>query len=100
MSEAVSSPDSPPPAAKADSPRRRFWRRLLTNPLGVFSMVWFAILVVAWIAPELLATHDPFKQDITLQRLFEGSPVIDDETFGAVLISESLDLMYSLITGV
>jgi peptide/nickel transport system permease protein len=28
-------------------------------------------MVVAWISPELLATHDPFKQDVTLQRLFE-----------------------------
>ena len=32
----------------------------------------FLILIVSWIWPELLATHDPFKQDVTLQRLFEG----------------------------
>ncbi len=57
--------------AKPDSPRRRFWRRLLRNPLGVFSLIWFMILLVAWVWPELLATHDPFKQDVTLQRLYE-----------------------------
>ena len=59
-------------APAADSPRRRFWKRMFRNPLAVFSMVWFLILIVSWIWPELLATHDPFKQDVTLQRLFEG----------------------------
>ncbi len=54
-----------------DSPRRRFWRRMLRNPLAVFSMLWFLVLLVAWVAPDLIATHDPFKQDVTLQRLFE-----------------------------
>jgi len=29
-------------------------------------------MVIAWVWPELLATHDPFKQDVTLQRLYEG----------------------------
>lgn len=56
----------------SETPRRRFWRRLLHNPLGVFALVWFAIMVIAWIWPELLASHDPFKQDVTLQRLYEG----------------------------
>lgn len=59
-------------APKADSPRRRFWKRMFGNPLAVMSMLWFAVLIVSWIWPELLATHDPFKQDVTLQRLFEG----------------------------
>lgn len=59
-------------APATDSPRRRFWKRMFRNPLAVFSMVWFLILIVSWIWPELLATHDPFKQDVTLQRLFEG----------------------------
>ncbi len=58
-------------AARADSPRRRFWRRMLRNPLAVFSMLWFVMLVIAWVWPELLATHDPFKQDISLVRIFE-----------------------------
>lgn len=61
---------SAPPTS--DTPRRRFWRRLLHNPLGVFALVWFAVMVIAWVWPELLATHDPFKQDVTLQRLYEG----------------------------
>jgi len=65
---------------KADSPRRRFWKRMLRNPLAIFSMVWFAILIVSWIWPDLLATHDPFKQDVTLQRLFEGPSA--DHWFG------------------
>ncbi len=56
----------------ADSPRRRFWKRMLRNPLALLSMVWFVILVVSWLRPELLATHDPFQQDVSLQRLFEG----------------------------
>ena len=56
----------------SESPRRRFWRRLLRNPLGVFALIWFAFMVIAWVWPELLATHDPFKQDVTLQRLYEG----------------------------
>ncbi len=59
-------------APATDSPRRRFWKRMFRNPLAVFSMVWFLILIVSWVWPELLATHDPFKQDVTLQRLFEG----------------------------
>ncbi|NNC80563.1 MAG: dipeptide/oligopeptide/nickel ABC transporter permease/ATP-binding protein [Acidimicrobiales bacterium] len=59
-------------ANKTDSPRRRFWRRMFKNPLGVFSMLWFLILLVAWVWPELLATHDPFKQDLTFTRLYEG----------------------------
>ncbi len=73
MSESVLDPtieETPPP--KADSPRQRFWKRMVRNPLALFSMVWFAILIVSWVWPELLATHDPFKQDVTLQRLFEG----------------------------
>ena len=61
---------SAPPTS--DTPRRRFWRRLLHNPLGVFARVWCAVMVIAWVWPELLATHDPFKQDVTLQRLYEG----------------------------
>ena len=61
-----------PAAAVVDSPRRRFWRRMFKNPLGVFSMIWFAFLLVAWVWPELLATHPPLQQDVTLQRLFEG----------------------------
>lgn len=59
-------------AGTSDSPRRRFWKRLLKNPLGVFALIWFAIMVIAWVWPELLATRDPFKQDVTLQRLYEG----------------------------
>ena len=71
-SQLPSEPSGDASPAKPDSPRRRFWRRMFRNPLGVFSMIWFAILIVAWIWPELLATHDPFKQDVTLQRLYEG----------------------------
>ena len=56
----------------AQSPRRRFWGRMFKNPLGIFSMIWFVILLIAWVWPELLATHDPLQQDVTLQRLFEG----------------------------
>jgi len=59
-------------APKAQSPRRRFWSRLLKNPLGLFSVIWFLILLIAWVWPELLATHDPFKQDLTFSRLYEG----------------------------
>ncbi len=73
MSESELEPtieETPPP--KADSPRQRFWKRMVRNPLALFSMVWFVILIVSWVWPELLATHDPFKQDVTLQRLFEG----------------------------
>ena len=51
---------------------RRFWGRMLRNPLAVFSLLWFALLVVSWRHPEWLATFDPLKQDVTLQRLFEG----------------------------
>ncbi len=56
----------------SESRRRQFWRRLLRNPLGAISLAWFVIMLVAWIWPELLATHDPFQQDVTLQRLYEG----------------------------
>ena len=35
-------------------------------------MLWFIVLLISWLAPELLATHDPFQQDVSLQRLFEG----------------------------
>jgi len=59
-------------SSTSETPRRRFWRRLLRNPLGVFALLWFAMMVVAWLWPELLASHDPFKQDVTLQRLYEG----------------------------
>ncbi|MDW3177000.1 MAG: dipeptide/oligopeptide/nickel ABC transporter permease/ATP-binding protein [Acidimicrobiia bacterium] len=69
MSEVTTETETSP---KPDSPRRRFWKRMFRNPLALFSLVWFAILVVSWVWPELLATHDPFKQDVTLQRLFEG----------------------------
>ena len=55
---------------KHDSPMRRTWRRLTRNPLALFSMVWVALLVVAWIWPELLATRDPFKGDPSLQDIF------------------------------
>ena len=34
-------------------------------------MTWVAILFFAWVAPEVLATHDPFQQDVTLQRITE-----------------------------
>lgn len=44
---------------------------MFKNPLGVFSMTWFVLLVIAWVWPELLATHPPLKQDVTLQRLYE-----------------------------
>lgn len=59
-------------ASAAQSPRRRFWGRMFKNPLGIFSMIWFVILLIAWVWPELLATHDPLQQDVTLQRLFDG----------------------------
>ncbi len=59
-------------ATTSESRRRRFWRRLLKNPLGALALGWFVIMVIAWVWPELLATHDPFQQDVTLQRLFEG----------------------------
>jgi len=52
-----------------DSPRRRIWRRLFRNPLAFMSMVWVALLIVAWIWPELLATRDPLKGDPSLQDL-------------------------------
>lgn len=48
---------------------------MFKNPLSVFSMAWFVILVTAWVWPELLSTHDPFQQDITLLRIFEGPSV-------------------------
>ncbi len=64
-------PIEAPLESAAESPRRRFWRRMFRNPLAVFSMLWFVTLVVSWLAPDVLATHDPFKQDVTLQRLFE-----------------------------
>ena len=60
-----------PSAEKATSPRRQFWGRMFRNPLGLFSMTWVAILFFAWVAPEVLATHDPFQQDVTLQRITE-----------------------------
>ena len=60
-----------PAAAKVTSPRRQFWGRMFRNPLGLFSMAWVALLFVAWVFPEALATHDPFQQDVTLQRITE-----------------------------
>lgn len=54
-----------------DTPRRRFWRRMFRNPLAVLSMFWVALLVIAWIWPELLATRDPLKGDPSLTRVFE-----------------------------
>lgn len=52
------------------SPRRRIWWHLFLNPLALFSMLWVALLIVAWIWPELLATRDPLKGDPLLQDLF------------------------------
>lgn len=60
-----------PAAEKATSPRRQFWSRMFRNPLGLFSMAWVTLLFIAWIVPDLLATHDPLAQDVTLVRLFE-----------------------------
>jgi len=53
--------------ARTDTPRRRFWRRMFRNPLAVISMAWVAILVVAWVWPELLATRDPLRGDSTFE---------------------------------
>lgn len=55
---------------KAESPRRRFWRRMFRNPLAVLSLLWVAFLVLAWIWPELLATRDPLRGDPSLQDIF------------------------------
>lgn len=57
---------------KVDSPRRRFWRRLLRNPLAIVSLVWLLILVVAWVWPELIATRDPLRGDPSLVDIFQG----------------------------
>ncbi len=76
---------SAPVAAPAVSPRRRFWRRMFRNPLAVFAMGWFVILIISWVWPELIATHDPFSQDVMLQRLFEtpsGDHWLGTDQFG------------------
>ena len=52
------------------SSRRRIWRHLFLKPLALLSMLWVALLIVAWIWPELLATRDPLKGDPLLQDLF------------------------------
>lgn len=59
-----------PPAAP--SPRRQFWGRMLRNPLAVLSLVWIALLLTCFVWPSLLATHDPYRGDVTFQRIFEG----------------------------
>lgn len=46
-------------------------RRLLRNPLAVAGLVWIVFLLVCFVAPGLLATHDPVRQDVTLTRLRE-----------------------------
>lgn len=51
--------------------RGQVWRRLIRNPLAVFGLVWIALLVLCFIVPGLLATHDPVRQDVTLTRLRE-----------------------------
>ncbi len=60
------------PEAKSVSPRRRFWGRMLRNPLAVISLLWTALLLTAFVWPELLATKDPFKGDVNLVHIFEG----------------------------
>jgi len=51
--------------------RERIWRRLLRNPLAVVGLVWIALLLLCFLIPGLLATHDPVQQDVTLSRLRE-----------------------------
>ena len=60
-------------AATAPAGRRRShgWRRLLRNPFAVFGLIWILLLIVCFVAPGLLATHDPVRQDVTLTRLRE-----------------------------
>ena len=51
--------------------RGRIWRRLLRNPLAVAGLVWIALLLLCFLIPGVLATHDPVQQDVTLSRLRE-----------------------------
>ena len=97
----------------AESTRRRFWRRMVRNPLGMFSMFWVAILLVAWVWPELLATHDPYAQDITLLRIFEtpsadhwlgtdgfGRDYYSRSIFGAGFAFRSIAIAMTIAVGV
>lgn len=61
-----------PGAPPAPSPARRFWKRMLTNPLAVASMIWVALLVLSFFWPDLLGRRDPYAGDVTLTRTFEG----------------------------
>jgi peptide/nickel transport system permease protein len=51
--------------------RPGIWHRLVRNPLAVIGLVWIAFLLLCFLVPGLLATHDPVQQDVTLTRLRE-----------------------------
>lgn len=51
--------------------RRRVLARLLRNPLAVAGLAWIALVLLCFLVPGLLATHDPVQQDVSLTRLRE-----------------------------
>ena len=59
-------------SAPTQSPRKRFWQKMLRNPLTVASLVWITLLLLSWIWPSLLARYDPYVGDTSLTRTFEG----------------------------
>lgn len=52
--------------AKTAGPRRTLWRRFLHRPLGVISLIAFALVLLVAVLAPLLAPYDPNLVDFTL----------------------------------
>ncbi|MDE0610750.1 MAG: ABC transporter permease [Anaerolineaceae bacterium] len=80
---------------------RLILRRLLRDPVAVFSLIVLTLLLIALLAAGQVAPYDPLRQNLRLRNLPPGTPSVDEGGFPHILGTDELgrDLLSRLIHG-
>ncbi|MDD9955654.1 MAG: ABC transporter permease [Anaerolineaceae bacterium] len=76
-------------------------RRLLRDPVAVFSLIVLTLLLIALLAAGQVAPYDPLRQNLRLRNLPPGTPSVEEGGFPHILGTDELgrDLLSRLIHG-
>ncbi len=80
---------------------RLIMRRLLRDPVAVFSLIVLTLLLIALLAAGQVAPYDPLRQNLRLRNLPPGTPSVEEGGFPHILGTDELgrDLLSRLIHG-